>query len=44
MSWIKIRMKNLYLDFKDNVHFKGDIGYECISSLFVTSYKNCYRN
>jgi hypothetical protein len=40
----EIKMKNLYLDFTDNVHFKGDIGYKYISSLFVTAYKNCYRN
>lgn len=40
----EIKMKNLYLDFTDNFHFKGDIGYEYISGLFVKAFKNCYRN
>jgi hypothetical protein len=40
----EIKMNNLYLDFTDNVHFEGNIGYEYISRLFVKAFKDCYRN
>ena len=40
----EIKMNNLYLDFIDDVHFEGNIGYEYISRLFVKAYKDCYRN
>ena len=40
----EIKINNLYLDFTDNVHFVGNIGYEYISRLFVKVFKDCYRN